>query len=162
LNALYLVIAVIGGAAVGILVWARLADLLNEGKMSRTSRFGWFTILVTILIPVEGAMIGWVQSRESPLVKPAVVVDSTSNAVIRGFFIAATDEDVYIAEVQAGTDPHVGVPGTGTVLDIPRKQVLRLSVGSNQQMAKARARWPEMIRQIDATLPLGTRYRASP
>ncbi len=161
-NIMFLIISIGGGVLLGGLVWRTLSKMERDDVMSYRAQLGWFAILIAITIPAEGAMIGWVQSREAPLVRPAVLFESKSGAVVRGFFIAATEDRVFLAEVDQSSDPNRGTLRTGRMLDFPRDEVLRLSVGGNQTLQKARDRWPELVRELEATLPSGTTFHEVP
>lgn len=161
-NIVLLLIVVAGGAVLGVLVWLKMGRLVSDRRMSSAARFGWFAMLVALLVPLEGAMIGWVQSRESPLVRPAVLYDSATRSVIEGFYIAATGGQVYIAEVHASKDPDLSLRATGRMLEFPRSEVTRISIGAIQPLGQARHRWPVLVKEVEATLAPKTVFRVVP
>lgn len=156
-----LLATLLAGVVLGLGVWRRLTGLVDEQTMTAGARLGWFALLIGVLIPVEGAMIGWVQSRESPLVSPAVVVESTKTlTVVSGFFIASNNDDVYLAEVDPQpSDPDLGLQYSGRILDIPRSAVVRLAIGSVQPLPDARRHWGSLVAEVEATFPPETAFR---
>lgn len=163
-HSLLLLATLLAGVVLGLGVWRRLTTLVEEQTMTGAARLGWFALLIGVLIPVEGAMIGWVQSRESPLVSPAVVVESTEiPTVVSGFFIASNTDDVYLAEVDPQPhDPDLGVKYSGRILDIPRSAVVRLAFGSPQPLSDARRHWGSLVTEVEATFPPKTTFRVAP
>lgn len=145
---------VVGGALLWLVGWLGLSRYVDDKQMTPSNRFAWFSVLVASLVFVVAGLVNWVQSREVPLVRPAVL-ETTSHTIVDGLFIADGSDGVYIGEVAPapGPEPTVGAPHTGDMLHFPRLEVLRLSVGVNQSLWEARKAWPTMARALTATIP---------
>jgi hypothetical protein len=156
LNIIFLGAIIVGAATLWLLGWRGLSRQVSEHGMTPFSRFGWFSVLLAVLDFVVAGLVNWVQTREVPLVRPAVL-ETKSHTLVEGLFIAESSDGVYLGEVDVpnskGAVPGVGIRTTGRMLHFPRSDVLGLSVGTNQSLGSARAHWRRLSDELRRAMP---------
>lgn len=154
-HAIVLVVVVLAAITLGVFLWVALP----AGGSLRDS-FGWFTIAATILVLVVAAMVNWVLTRESPPARPAVLL-TKANLLVEGLYIADTSAAVYLGEVIPKPGGHRGVAVSGRMIEFPRSDVDRLTVGWLQSLRSATNKWGFLAAELEATLPPGTTFHNS-
>ena len=85
-------------------------------------RFVPFGLSVFFAVLLFGAAVTYRTESDHPRVQPAAVLHGDERTGLVGFFIAATDDRIYIARLTRGSRP-------GAVYDIKRDEKTRLAVG---------------------------------
>lgn len=113
-----------GGESIVILIVAiiALAAACLQISASTGRRFVPFGVAVFFSVLLFGAAVTYRTESDHPKVQPAAVLRGEEPTGLVGFFVAATDDRIYIARLTRGTRP-------GALYNIKRDDTTRLAVG---------------------------------
>jgi hypothetical protein len=96
-------------------------------------------------------------SLADPRVRPAAVLFAEHRVPICGMFVAQDSDHLYIGVAVKGPLRNVGDHAKGRILDLPRKEVRALAVGSSRSLPNALDRRRELLNELaelhDVSIP---------
>jgi hypothetical protein len=110
------------------------------------SRFMWFGLAVFLSVPLFGTLSTMAKSIDEPQAQPLALIRDTDgpDEAIQGLYVTETDDRVYFATLATEGCGDKIVNHSGRLLWVPKSEVVAMSIGPLEDVAKARTTALEM------------------